>query len=183
MRGMVMTDMTDELKKLLAAATPGPWFVSGVRFKMNGCEWHSIQRHNKATKQDDNICCVGYDPRTDEGRADAALIAAAINALPGLLDELERLREAIKRQAAAVRNLQTSEDSQINVLRKQSQQAYIAVSTLDSERAMNAILTEENERLRAALSKIEDAETEWGSGVDDNMNRVRGIASAALKGT
>jgi hypothetical protein len=71
--------------------------------------------------------------------------------------ELAEVREAIKRQAAAVRNLQTSEDSQINVLRKRSQQAHIAASTLDSERAMNAILTEENERLRAELAEVREA--------------------------
>ena len=65
--------------------TPGPWFMSGVRFRMNGGEWHSINRYDEALKQDENVCCVGYDPRTGIGMADARLIAAA----PCLLAQLE----------------------------------------------------------------------------------------------
>lgn len=60
-----------------AAFTPGPWFVSGVRFKMNGGEWLSINRYDESKKQDENIACVGYDPRTGAGWEDARLIAAA----------------------------------------------------------------------------------------------------------
>jgi hypothetical protein len=81
---MEMTTL-DELERLLKAGTPGPWFLSGVRFKMNGSEWHGVMSYNEAKKQDDNVCLVGYDPRTGEGHADARLIVAAINALPGLL--------------------------------------------------------------------------------------------------
>lgn len=60
-----------------ARHTPGPWFVSGVRFRMNGGEWHSIDRYDEASKRDQNVACVGYDPRTGEGFADAHLTAAA----------------------------------------------------------------------------------------------------------
>ena len=77
--------MNDELEKLLKAGTPTPWFVGGVRFKMNGGEWHGIMSYNEAKKQDDNVCLVGYDPRTGEGHSDARLICAAVNALPDLL--------------------------------------------------------------------------------------------------
>lgn len=81
----------DDLKKLMAEATPGPWFVSGVRFKMNRSEWHGIMSYNEAKKQDDNVCLVGYDPRTGEGHADARLIVAAVNALPELLAMARRV--------------------------------------------------------------------------------------------
>ena len=87
--------MNDELEKLLKAGTPTPWFVGGVRFKMDRSEWHGIMSYNEAKKQDDNVCLVGYDPRTGEGHADARLIVAAVNALPELLAKVKRLEEAL----------------------------------------------------------------------------------------
>ncbi|CAM5769718.1 hypothetical protein [Bosea minatitlanensis] len=69
------------------ASTKGPWFVSGVRFRMNGGEWHSVNRYDEAKKQDQNIACVGFDPRTGDGLADARLIAAA----PDLLEAAKRV--------------------------------------------------------------------------------------------
>jgi hypothetical protein len=89
---MEMTTL-DELENLLKAGTPRPWFLSGVRFKMNGSDWHGVMSYNEAKKQDDNVCLVGYDPRTGEGHADAALIVAAINALPGLLESARRVEK------------------------------------------------------------------------------------------
>ena len=91
---------TDGLERLLAEATPLPWFVGGVRFKMNGGEWHGIMSYNEAKKQDDSVCLVGYDPRTGEGHADARLICAAVNALPELLARLERYDDALDEIAA-----------------------------------------------------------------------------------
>lgn len=65
--------------------TPGPWFVAGARHRMDGSEWHSVNRYDEAKKQDLNIACVGYDPRTGEGFADARLIAAAPEMYEALL--------------------------------------------------------------------------------------------------
>jgi hypothetical protein len=67
--------------------TPGPWFVSGVRFRMNGSEWLSINRYDETKKQDENIACVGFDPRDGTGTQDARLIAAA----PEMLEALKNL--------------------------------------------------------------------------------------------
>ncbi|CCB64433.1 hypothetical protein [Hyphomicrobium sp. MC1] len=67
--------------------TPGPWFVSGVRFRMNGNDWHSINRYNDEKLKDENIACVGFDPRTGLGFHDAKLIAAA----PDLYEALNNL--------------------------------------------------------------------------------------------
>lgn len=73
--------------------TRGPWFVSGVRFKMNGGEWHSVSRYDEAKKQDENIACVGYDPRTGAGLSDARLIAAA----PELLEQLRIVTDDLEK--------------------------------------------------------------------------------------
>jgi hypothetical protein len=62
--------------------------------------------------------------------------------------EIARLREAIKTQASAVRTLQANEQTEINILRKQRTEWHHAVSSLDSEREANALLTAEIERLR-----------------------------------
>lgn len=70
-------------------------------------------------------------------------------------DEIERLRDAIKVQANAVRSLHYSETTEINRLRKTEREAHIAIETLDSERKANAILTAEIERLRKALNKMQ----------------------------
>jgi hypothetical protein len=65
--------------------TPGPWFVSGGRFRMGGCEWHSINRYDEAKKTDENIAIAGYDPRTGLGLADAHFIVLACNSHGELL--------------------------------------------------------------------------------------------------
>jgi len=69
-------------------------------------------------------------------------------------DEIEQLRNAIKVQANAVRVLHEAETSELNLLRKNAQEAYTAKATLDSEREANKILTDEIERLRGVLQQI-----------------------------
>lgn len=80
------------LRELLAAATPGPWeFVPATSYRVGG-----------RTRQVGPIVTAAADiahgggtaqfrgaPTTED--ADAALIVAAVNALPPLLDELDRL--------------------------------------------------------------------------------------------
>lgn len=78
-----------------AAHTPLPWFVSGVRFRMNGGEWMSINRYDQAKKQDENIACVGYDSRTGVGQPDAHFIVRAVNSHDALVGALETARAAI----------------------------------------------------------------------------------------
>lgn len=72
-----------------------PWFVSGVRFRMNGGEWHSINRYDESKKQDMNIACVGYDPRTGDGLSDAHFIVSAVNAYPLVGQLVEALQSAL----------------------------------------------------------------------------------------
>jgi chromosome segregation ATPase len=65
--------------------------------------------------------------------------------------EIEKLEKAIKVQASAVRTLQANEETEINILRQQKREWHQAVSSLDSEREANAILTAEIEKLRMHL--------------------------------
>ncbi len=83
-----------------ARHTPGPWFMSGVRFRMNGGEWHNILRYDEAKKLDEHIACVSYDPRNGAGLADGRLIAAA----PELLRCLQQLHDDIA-EYARINNL------------------------------------------------------------------------------
>lgn len=76
--------------------TPGPWFVSGVRFRMNKTDWQSVNRYNEALKRDEDIALIGYDTRTGEGFADAHLIAAAPELYAALSDALNVIREIAK---------------------------------------------------------------------------------------
>jgi len=76
------------------------------------------------------------------------------NMLDKAADEIEQLRNAIKVQANAVRVLHEAETSELNLLRKNAQEAYTAKATLDSEREANKILTDEIERLRGVLQQI-----------------------------
>lgn len=73
------------LRALLAAATPGPWTEDdGSLYGPNDGAVAHIARHASMH----TVMATGED----WSHADAALIAAAVNALPALLDELEALR-------------------------------------------------------------------------------------------
>ncbi len=73
-----MTDIT-ALRELLKKATPGPWHRLGV----------SGPRGFVAVSESAESAVS-----LSERQADTDIIVAAVNALPGLLDELERLRSA-----------------------------------------------------------------------------------------
>lgn len=77
-------DATDtlRLRALLERATPGPW--SAVR--------RSILRH--VDGEPDMVATASGG--SDDAAADAALIVAAVNALPALCDEVDRLRDELR---------------------------------------------------------------------------------------
>lgn len=91
------TPSTSELRALLAAATPGPWYVVGN----DGCDGDSLtpdfdaeeQATVSANKTERGWCtdsgCPGYGISVENAR----LIAAAVNALPTLLDRIEELEK------------------------------------------------------------------------------------------
>lgn len=95
-----MTDV-QKLRALLAVATARPWRTD-VWYGTDDGGWAAIGPHCVASEADgfdDAPESVSYD----QAMADAALIAGAVNALPELLDEVERLR-TIEAQAAAWRS-------------------------------------------------------------------------------
>jgi len=75
----------------------------------------------------------------------------------GAADEIERLREAIKVQANAAKNLAWAKDQELTFYKNTRADNDTAIKTLDSEREANAVLTDEIERLREALkNEIDD---------------------------
>ena len=94
-------------------------------------------------------------------------------------DEIERLRNAIKVQANAVRVLNEAETSELNRLRKNAQEAYTAKATLDSEREANKILTDENERSREALREIYEVYA-GSEGIPQPMTAAEGYLLSLL---
>jgi chromosome segregation ATPase len=85
------------------------------------------------------------------------VLARTLEALDTERAAHESTKEAIKRQAAAVRTLQASEASEINILRKERHKAHEAIKTLESERAANALLTDELEATKAELQALREA--------------------------
>jgi hypothetical protein len=95
------------LRELLEKATPGPWFASdrktgAAKIDVFAEDGDSVQTASHVAR------CGGKPPEramlseldgiwessriAREGQANAALIVAAVNALPGLLNEISRLR-------------------------------------------------------------------------------------------
>jgi hypothetical protein len=176
--------MREELEKLIAEATPGPWEVDTI-YNEDGCysggggcgqgfndyaiyapiDGKAVQILDTSYSDDKLIEeDFGEDGKIAWdciGKANAALIVFLVNNAPTILEalterasmaaEIERLKAAIKIQASAVRTLQANEDTEINILRKQKREWHQAVSSLDSEREVNEILTAEIERLRGIV--------------------------------
>ena len=79
-----------ELRRLLAEATPGPWGLTYGRHERTRL-W------SDASGYTDDV--IALDPTTERGEpaSDMRIIVAAVNALPGLLDALEKAEAAIER--------------------------------------------------------------------------------------
>src|SRR5689334_1824607 len=79
------------LARLAEAATPGPWTA-----------YSNTIRYGGAGGSLEILCEVNTTGRHGSWRADATFIAAAREAVPGLLLENERLREAAEAYVEAV---------------------------------------------------------------------------------
>ena len=84
---------TTKLRALLDTASPRPWRAD-VWYGSDDGGWAAIGPHCVASDAD-GFDDVPETPSYDQAMADAALIAGAVNALPELLDEVERLRARI----------------------------------------------------------------------------------------
>lgn len=82
------------LRQLHMATTQGEWY----------CEFAAVWNRNSEDAADDLLVdCGTCDTSNVEGDANAAFAAAAHNAMPALLDELERLRDANKMLVGALK--------------------------------------------------------------------------------
>lgn len=133
----------DALERLLAEATPAPWAVGRFDVVMAG----PVMSFANGTGQQQIMMMVGQEwMRHGEKASNAALIAAAINALPWLIArarDADTAEKAIQVQANAVR-----------VIDQKARAEYLATQTLDSERDMNAELTAELERAYTAFAQL-----------------------------
>jgi len=106
-----MTDICERLRELLAKATPGPWevdtiendgaygsgpdavhgFKSPVMLDAEGKALFDAYNSDliEVHEEYDEDSCHAWD---EQGRANFALVAAAVNALPDLLATIESLR-------------------------------------------------------------------------------------------
>jgi hypothetical protein len=165
-----MTDI-ENLETLAKAATPGPWTVCKHLESVEAdlactCGYRGVvfgPDHDAPMA----ICQPGHDPDPvgEEGLgpqnyaraqqiANGQWIAAANPAaILELCAEVRRLRESIRLQANAARAGMDAAKRTSTIQFQLAEQARAASSpdVLESERAMNAMLTEENERMRTLL--------------------------------
>lgn len=76
----------EKLEKLMAQATPGPWFCKSVPGLGGG-------RHNRPHIFADGVCLPVASLSVIKGEEDAAYIVAACNSLPDLIAENRALQE------------------------------------------------------------------------------------------
>ena len=113
--------------------------------------------------------------------ANARLIAAApdmretILALCDALDELradnERLQKAIIRQAGAAKTLRECTLAEVQHLKDMDRSEYHAAASLDSERNANKVLTDENDKLRAANERLRNFIVDFSETKFDRIDR------------
>lgn len=131
---------------------------------------------------------MGWRMITEPTRGDCAgvheMAKHRIASTEALTAENERLREAMQRQASAVRTLHANEQTEINMLRAKNTEAHRAVMTLDSERQANALLTAEVTSLTARVAVLEGALREIGEATKRCQlpltNQVNDIVCQAL---
>lgn len=105
------------------------------------------------------LSCVALHPETP-GYSTGGLFGDAANArdmILALAAERDALQAAIKRQSGAARTLRIHTLAEVQHLKDMDRSEYIAAKTVEGEREANAILTEENDALRAEVERLRDA--------------------------
>lgn len=90
-----------ELRRLLGEGTPGPWTFNRHR---EGGDWLGNVQGHYPDGSIRTITCNTLYGESAEREANAALITAAVNALPGLLDRVEELEKALSVAEDALRD-------------------------------------------------------------------------------
>ena len=166
---------TNALRKLCKSATPGPW---------DYCIWDNDSYEIMAGEPNaegtiDGPTVVEPDASDEEGYGgvkrfdDAKFISAANPAtVLALLDEVENTRKAMN----AAKNVIKSQELTISHMRSKADRNNEAVTTLDSERAANAAMTDERDamietmhHMRAELEKLRTVEA-----AARNLAKVKG---------
>ena len=115
--GMTMSDETTRLRALLERATQTPWRQDGAEITVAGSGETVIA---ECTLPD---CLeVADEDREEQEERNAALIVAAVNALPGLLDAAERAERA-ERELAVLRAQQAPLVACVDALRAAARDA------------------------------------------------------------
>ena len=91
---------------------------------------------------------------------------------------IEELEAAIKRQAGAAKTLRNATLAEVQHIRDNERKEYAAIRTLDSERDANAILTDENDALKARITELE---AERDRQYDQNCEQIIRIAELEAK--
>lgn len=99
--------------------------------------------------------CVGMTSGLDENKTEALCIKAA--------KRIEELESAIERQAAAARTLRECTLAEVRDLSDVDRSEYFAAAALDSERAANAMLTDQ---IEADAKRIEELEAKLAKAVE-----------------
>jgi len=86
--------VTDEGRRLLEGATPGPWSATGSRIHYRGPGGgFDVLAENEMLDRNNGLAKVNTTGRASTWEADAALIVYAVNRLPAFLAAVEALRE------------------------------------------------------------------------------------------
>lgn len=192
------------LRRLLAAATPGPWTVA----KSDANSY--LTRHYYVAAPLPEIRGVPvslWDAGGLAAQPDAELIAAAVNALPELLDEVERLRSVyfvewchfgpyrqdVLTQNQALSEVTSERDAlraeveswrdQVGVAKRQRNEALAAreraIRCLEDQTARADVAAFERDALRAEVGRLRRAL----QAMKDAYGDIQGIADVALART
>lgn len=144
-------DVLADIMRVTSAASPGPWRLAGPGYGAHlGGKQHVSVYSLRGNEEPLFIALTGLlgEPQSE---ADAAFIASAREAVPWLVDEVNRLR------AARMRGWDTALDS--------SQHADELQRQVDAQRDTIAELTAEVQRLRA----VQPSSTRPAQGVVVNL--------------
>jgi hypothetical protein len=133
----------EELKRLIAEATKGPWK------HVSYCGMDLIGTGDRPREPANHICQL-----SDKNEAaNAALITAAVNSLPSLIAEVERLREAGSALIARLDETMPPRGAKPKIFELEGLLAAgSAVIEIKPDGSIHVVPREEIEALRAALS-------------------------------
>lgn len=160
----------EELEKLLAAATPGPWKIERGKRCIQGPDTRDgdplvlTSMMGGATKWSHSPYSEYCVPGMKEGDANAALIVAAVNALPELLALREERNE-----------LQSVFDAQWGADMRAIQRWQIATGkegTWPDRANLVVWLLERVEKLEAALKPFADEADKWANCIDKDAQEI-----------